>query len=387
MISWRTGYVVEVMTELSGMQEVKVELEGGYVDKALHDLSIHAPLREGDLVLLNTTAVQLGLGSGGYHFVHAVLPQEGKEVAQLHTDTLKPSPSSTASQLPQGHLMKLKYTSLQRAVLSAEEQNSPYHSVFLRHHDIAGTPVLIGELHSMLPIAVAWLKAQKPELRIAYIMSDGGALPLAYSRHVAILKQLSWLSGTVTYGQAYGGDLETMNKFTACIAARHILKADLIIACMGPGIAGTGTPLGHTGIEVGELINCVHQLGGKPILMPRISGADKRARHFGISHHVIATLQYAALCQAVLPLSEQLSAPLERYIEQQLTQTEAFGQHKLVRLHEPSAEQVQEVLAAYPAPVTSMGRALRDDPDFFVSVATAAEYVIHCLDDSANPEV
>ncbi len=109
-----------------------------------------------------------------------------------------------------------------------------------------------------------WLKAQKPELRIAYIMSDGGALPLAYSRHVAILKQLSWLSGTVTYGQAYGGDLETMNKFTACIAARHILKADLIIACMGPGIAGTGTPLGHTGIEVGELINCVHQLGGKP---------------------------------------------------------------------------------------------------------------------------
>ncbi len=71
--------------------------------------------------------------------------------------------------------------------------------------------------------------------------------------------------------------------------------------------------------------------------MPRISGADKRARHFGISHHVIATLQYAALCQAVLPLSEQLSAPLERYIEQ-LTQTEAFGQHKLVRLHEPSAE-------------------------------------------------
>ncbi len=130
------------------MQEVKVELEGGYVDKALHDLSIHPPLREGDLVLLNTTAVQLGLGSGGYHFVHVSRRRRERSCTTFHTDALKASPSSTASQLPQGHLMKLKYTSLQRAVLSAEEQNSPYHSVFLRHHDIAGTPVLIGELRS-----------------------------------------------------------------------------------------------------------------------------------------------------------------------------------------------------------------------------------------------
>src|SRR5690606_14285371 len=98
---------------------------------------------------------------------------------------------------------------------------------------------------------------RRPNIKVAYIMSDGGALPLTLSRHAAQLAEMSWLCGTVTYGQAYGGDLETMNKFTALIAARHILQADIIIVCMGPGIAGTGTPLGHTGTEVGELINAV----------------------------------------------------------------------------------------------------------------------------------
>ena len=388
MIYWRTGFVVEVTSERSGMQEVKVELEGGYVDKALHDMSIHPPLCEGDLVLLNTTAVQLGLGSGGYHFVHAVLSpfKQGTQSNVFEPDMPMSISSPAISRIPQGHLMKLKYTSLQRAVLSAEEENSPYHHIFVEQHDISGTPVLIGELHSMLPIAVTWLMARKPYLRIAYVMSDGGALPIAFSRHVAILKQLSWLSGTVTYGQAYGGDLETMNKFTACIAARHIFKADIIIVCMGPGIAGTGTPLGHTGIEVGELVNCVHMLGGKPIIMPRVSEVDKRQRHVGISHHVLATLQYAAVCQAVLPLSAQISASLERIMKLQLANIDGFERHETVWLKEPTVGQLQAALSKYPVPVASMGRTLYDDPSFFLNVASAAEYAIRYLDHANIPE-
>lgn len=414
MIAWQIGIVAELIAQRDGMQEVRVKLSDGTSGRALHDLTIHEPLIAGDQVLLNTTAVRLNLGTGGYHFVHAKLPESsfgdagcsdhlaepGSAAERGHTECYTdPSTDRYTNRytdrnnsrcreygkaVHNGHMMKLKYTSLQRAVLAAEEPASPYHEVFINHQRIDGIPVLVGELHSMLPIAAAWLHYAKPQLRIAYVMSDGGALPLSFSRHVSALKQLSWLCGTVTYGQAYGGDLETMNKFTALIAARHILHADIIIACMGPGIAGTGTPLGHTGTEAGELVNAAAMLGGRPILMPRLSGAEKRPRHYGLSHHLTANLKYTAACSAVLPLPAGLPDELAAVVRRQLEPILKDGRHRILWQEEPSLADLEAALHAYPLTITTMGRTLRDDPSFYLGAASAAAYAAACCTGSAN---
>jgi hypothetical protein len=59
----------------------------------------------GDQVVLNTTAVELGLGTGGWHFVHWNLARD---------EWSQPGP---------GHIMKLRYTSLQTDTGAAEESH------------------------------------------------------------------------------------------------------------------------------------------------------------------------------------------------------------------------------------------------------------------------
>ncbi|MDF2814017.1 MAG: hypothetical protein K0Q81_217, partial [Paenibacillus sp.] len=315
LIYWSDAVVSRVLSCRGGVQELEVILINGEEpktvkgpessramqasDRAILYTELMPPVKPGDRVVLNTTAVQLGLGSGGVHFAHHVVKRSEEAAC---------SKEGTAEEAS-GHIMKLRYTPQQVAVLAVEEAASPHHELFCGRPRLDGMPVLIGELHSMLPIAVAWLMAERERsasstkgvasgaphtssdrLRLAYVMTDGGALPLAYSRHAAELTACGWLSGTVTYGHAYGGSLEAVNKFTALLAARHVHRADITIATMGPGIVGTGTRLGHTATETAELVHAAHLLGGRPVLMPRISFADARERHRGLSDHTLTAL-------------------------------------------------------------------------------------------------
>lgn len=360
MMCWSVATVIDCEHERAGLQVVRVALEDGTEAQAHHDTDVWEKLRRGDRVLLNTTAVELQLGTGGFHYVHSII--EGNRMRMRQT--------------PQqhGHMMKLRYTSLQRAVLAVEEEGSPYRDLFLGDHTLDGCPVLIGELHSMLPIAMCWFKtlADRP-LRIVYVMSDGGALPIALSDHVAAMHDMRWLQGTVTYGQAYGGELEAMNKFTALLAARHIYKADVIIATMGPGIAGTGTKLGHSGVEVGELINAVSILAGKPIAIPRISFADKRERHRGISHHTVMSLRAIALRQALVPLPRLGDVAEKAVLDHQLAHAGWQHKHEVQWVEPPSIAQIQQSIAAYPLRITTMGRTVETDPVFFKAVCSAVQ--------------
>lgn len=362
MIGWSVATVIDCDEQRAGLQVLRVALEDGTEAQAHHYTDVWECARRGDRVLLNTTAVELGLGSGGFHYVHSILSEDG--------DGLRLKQRA----LQRGHMMKLRYTSLQRAVLSVEEKDSRHHALFVADQTLEGCPVLIGELHSMLPIAMCWFQtlANRP-LNIVYVMSDGGALPLALSDHVATLNELQWLSGTVTYGQAYGGELEAMNKFTALLAARHILNADVIIVTMGPGIAGTGTPFGHTGIEVGELINAVSILEGTPIALPRISFADQRARHEGISHHTAISLQKIALHKAIVPLP-RLNKPLEaQALSEQLARSKWLAKHDVQWVDPPSITCMQQSFAHYPTPITTMGRPVEADPAFFKAICCAVQ--------------
>ena len=100
----------------------------------------------------------------------------------------------------------------------------------------------------------------------------------------------------MTVGQAFGGDLEAVTVHSGLLAARLALDADLVVVTQGPGNLGTGTRWGFSGVAAGEAVNAAAMLGGRPVGALRISGADARPRHRGVSHHSLTAYGRVALC-------------------------------------------------------------------------------------------
>lgn len=246
---------------------------------AWHDTALFGRLAPGDRVILNTTAAWLGLGTGGVHFVYWV---PGAEHA--------PDPQAP------GHVMKLRYSPGQIRVLAAEEEAGAALALEPGAEPaglLGGMPVVVGTLHSQLAAAVAGIASAWPRARIAYVMTDGGALPASFSRLAAELRRLGLVVATITCGHAYGGDVEAVSPASALAAARRALRADVAVAVMGPGVVGTGTALGTTALEAAALIDTVAALGGTPVFAVRAGSSDRRPRHRGISHHALSVLRLA----------------------------------------------------------------------------------------------
>ncbi len=348
MISWKKGTVLRVLSSLEQIQELDVEMEG-LPGRAWNFPLLTGEASAGDQVYLNTTAVEKKLGSGGYHFVIANLSR-------------LPAPDPG-----EGHIMKLRYTPYQIKVLSAEEEESPYHQQIKEFASLGGTPVVVATLHSMLAPAAAGYLAAGGMGRIVFVMTDGAALPLALSDTVRALKAKGMLMGTVSAGHAFGGDLESVNIYSGLIAAYQVLRAELIIVAMGPGIVGTGTRWGTTAIEQGEIINAVGVLGGRAIAVPRISFADPRPRHQGVSHHTLTALGSVALQEALLALP-QVEAEQMSVINRQLEQSGIFARHQaVIRDGRPALRYLEEKGIT----VKSMGRSPADDPVFFMAAGAA----------------
>ena len=378
MITWRNGTVVRVRREWPGAVELEVtvsavaapadgELPGPAPEqtpeqapelvRALAYPALTGRPGPGDRVLLNTTALDLRLGTGGYALV-AAMP-----------DRLPPDRSGP------GHLVKARYTPLQAIVLGADEQGSPYHETLRDAADVAGMPVVVADLHSALaPVLAGLYQATEPGgLRVVYVMTDGGALPAWFSRTSATLREAGWLAGTVTVGQAFGGDLEAVTLHTGLLAARHVLGADVAVVAQGPGNLGTGTRWGFSGIAAGEAVNAVAALGGRPVAALRVSEADPRERHRGVSHHSLTSYGRVALAPAAVVVPE---LPGE-FGAQIATQAEPLGaRHTLVRV--PVAG-LDEALARCPAPLSTMGRGLAEDRAYFLTAAAAGRYAASLL--------
>lgn len=348
MISWKKGKVAQVLTSSDQIQEIDVEIEGT-PGRAWNFPSLTGKVFVGDDVYLNTTAVEMNLGSGGYHFVIANLSRMPQQ------------------NLGDGHIMKLRYTPYQVKVLSVEEESSPYHQQIKEFTSLGGTPVVVGTLHSMLAPVTAGYLAAGGKGRIAFVMTDGAALPLALSNTVRTLKAKGMLAGTVSAGNAFGGDLESVNIYSGLIAAYQVLKAEVIIVTMGPGIVGTGTRWGTTAIEQGEIINAVSGLGGRPVAVPRISFADPRPRHQGVSHHTLTALGMVALREAIIALPD-VHAEQYDVINRQLEQAGILSRHQVVvRDGSPALQYLEEQGIT----VKSMGRSPKEDPVFFMAAGAA----------------
>ena len=362
--SWSGAQEVRVRLGASANAEESAVLPAGAEVRALAYPALVGDPAVGDRVLLNVSALARGLGTGGYALVVA-LP-----------DALPPDPPAGP-----GHLVKARYTPLQALVLGVDEQESAYHELLREADDLGGLPVVVADLHSAVPAIIAGARhaaevAGSPAPRVAYVLTDGGALPAWFSQTVAGLRAAGWIEACVSAGQAFGGDLEAVTVHTALLAARLVVGADLVVVAQGPGNLGTGTRWGFSGVAAGEAINAVGTLGGRPVASLRVSGADARERHLGISHHSLTAYGRVALVPADVVVPVFGPGPLEalgaRVDKQARALVPPAGRHRLVRVD--AGAELLTALAATPVRLSTMGRGLDQDPAAFLAAAAAGTH-------------
>ena len=260
----RRGTVAEV--ESAGPPaRLKVEV-GGELRPAIAYTGLTGPVEQGDDVVVNCAALDLGLGSGGFDIVHVNLTR------------------GLGAGVGDSHVMKLNYTSLQHAVEPIEDR-AP------EARDVGGKPVAVIALHAQLPCA-AWAAAgERRGARIGYVQTAGGALPGTHSRVVRQLLDAGLLAGHVTAAPAFGAPHEAISTPGALHAGLTALEWDAAIVGPGPGILGSATTLGHGGLAALDNAHAALALGATTIVVPRMSSGDLRERHRGLSHHTETVLE------------------------------------------------------------------------------------------------
>ena len=327
MPRFSTQVVAALISEREGLQ--RVALDNGRRAYVLTGLV--GPVEVGDPVVVNTTAVDLGLGTGGWDVVHWNLARASFDA---------PGP---------GHVLKLRYTSLQADTGVAEEVES------YEPGSLAGVPVVVCSVHSQLAAAAAAFAVGAPGRRLGYVMTDAAALPLALSDLVAALRERGLLALTVSAGQAFGGDREAVNALSAMEVAVSA-GADALVVGPGPGGVGTGTEHGHGAVDVAVLVDLAGRAGACPIVAVRYSDADPRERHRGVSHHTETALELAHEAARV-------SVPAGR------PRPDVGGlPHEVVEVDVPD---VLGLLDGAGLAVTSMGRSADEDPGFHAYAAAA----------------
>jgi hypothetical protein len=136
---------------------------------------------------------------------------------------------------------------------------------------------------------------------------------------------------------------------------------------MGPGIVGTNTRLGFSGMEVGPILDAAAALGGAPIACLRVSFADTRARHAGLSHHSRTALRLA--CRERVDVAvPRLGGDEGVRLHADLSAAGIDRRHALVEVEPP------DVLALFEQAeldVVSMDRPAAADPALFLAGAAA----------------
>lgn len=350
------GEITQISDESKQIQFLQVYVTAlGKSIPAIYYVTYGQRCQVGDWVKVNISALELGLGTGGYGFVMARCCSS--QVIE----------EDTASSYP-GHIIKLRYTPWQTPVLACEAPESEYHAFFTEPFDLKGKYIILGELHSMLPVLVSLLHSWEPERKIVYLMDDQAALYSSFSHHVRYLQKKHQLT-VITFGQSLGGDLETVNIYTALEAAYKIVKADDIIITQGPGVVGTRTIRGFSGMQLTNWLHAVHTCGGHSLVIPRIQFTDQRAHHYGISQHTLYPLAYHALAPVTFPIPahSELGTREERLLLQQSRCLQEL--HEVVPIPRPLFQnQLEVALANFGQPITTMGKSYREEPYFYYAI-------------------
>ena len=316
-ITLRRGLVTAVREQVPGLARIEVD---GVPCVAYVDLT--GPVEEGDDVLVNVQARELGLGSGGFDVLHANLTRGLDLAAEAGA-----------------HVMKLPYTPIQFAVRHGEEDGDVPAT-------LDGTPVVACSLHSQVAPVCAALDG----LRVAYVQLQGGALAIPLSDTLRALRAAGLLELTIGAGACFGGDLDAVSVYSALALARA-RHADVIVAGIGPGIVGTASTTGHGGTAAAAALLAAEALEGRGVLALRLSGGDPRERHRGVSHHSESVLRLlSGACEVAWPAGCPIADPPEGAVEVDVSGWEA---------------------ACEGLPLFHMGRGPADDPWFFAAAFAA----------------
>jgi hypothetical protein len=356
MLKLRRGVVVTT-------DPLTVQVEG-QERPAWADRSLVGEVEEGDEVIVNTEALDLGLGSGGFDVVHVNL-----------TRGLRGDRAAGAEQV-----IKLNYTSLQHSVEPVEVPVAAGGEAIAAGSGAgaaraARPPVLVLPLHGHLAPAL-WAAAQRrPGLRMGYVQTPGGALPGSLSRDVIELRERGLLAGHVTACAAYGGDAEAVSLAGAVDAATRRLGWEAIVCGPGPGILGSATDYGHGGMAALESAHAGLALGLPTLLSPRLSSSDPRPRHRGLSHHT-ATVLELLLASVRVPVPE---IELEGWPTGEQGPDAVDLPSVLDALHDVCDDRHDVVVepvdlegyAGSGLPARTMGRTIAQDPLFFAAPLAA----------------
>ncbi len=384
MLKLRRATVAGADPALGAEQRLQVELDGapGVQRAAIADVGLVGRAEPGDELIVNVQALDLGLGSGGFDVVHVNLTRGLS--AQQEQDT---------------HVMKLNYTSLQHAVAPVEDVEL---KLPLEH------PVAVLALHGQLA-AVAWAFAQHaPGARLGYVQTEGGALPGGHSRTVAELRERGLLAGHLTAGAAFGGDGEAITTAGALHHGVRSLGWDAAICGPGPGIVGSASALGHGGMSALDSAHASLALGAPTLLVARMSSADRRERHRGISHHTLTVLDLL-LEPVTVALPAGMRSPVGTDLRAGLgavfagtgpaagagvsRPAQALDVERPVRITRHDWRRAKVDLPAYAQcglPAKTMGRTIAQDPLFFGAALAGggvlAEMVAQAGAAGAEPE-
>ena len=315
-LSLRRGTVTAVVERVPGL--VRLEVDGA---ACVAYPALTGEVEEGDDVVVNVQARELSLGSGGFDILHSNL-----------TRGLGLPPAEGA------HVMKLPYTPLQHAVRHGEEEGPLADT-------LDGMPVVCCSLHSQLAPVAAALAGR----RVAYVQLAGGALPVALSDTVRLLRERGLLELAIGAGACFGGEIDCVTVHAA-LAYAKAAGVEIVICAIGPGIAGTGTTLGHGGLAAADAAVAAASLGGRPVVALRVSGADARERHEGVSHHSLTVLSLASTADTAWPEGCPVGQAPGR-----ATAVDASGWRE----------------ACAGLPLSHMGRGVDDDPWFYAAAFAA----------------
>ncbi|SFP24817.1 Protein of unknown function [Salibacterium halotolerans] len=304
---------------------------------------------------VNTTASMLRLGTGGWDIV----------LSTSHNNYVLPG---------HGHIMKARYTPFQHSVLSVDDPKHPDYDVFNQPLSLKRTPVLLAELHSMLPILLSAVSMLNERLSIGVVLSDEASLAAGLSDHMTEWKQKRnvWV---VTAGQAFGGSAESVNVVNAMQWLVLKKRVDLVILSMGPGTTGTNTPYGFSGMVLAEWANLIGSLEGNALWIPRLSFRAQRTRHYGVSHHTTTPLHVFTYAPSTLVLPV-LTGQKRMYVKKQL---HFLHENTRVTIVEENIDDwFNTWLGWYEQnrkTLYSMGAGITGDPDFIKGVLAPLAYI------------
>jgi Protein of unknown function (DUF3866) len=320
MVTLRRGTVTEIVERHDGL--VRLEVDGR---PCVAYPGLTGPVARGDDVVVNVQALDLELGSGGFDVLYVNLTRG----LGLPADE-------------GAHVMKLPYTPLQHAVSHSDENAGQ-----ALHEYLAGLPVVCCSLHSQLAPVCAGLGQ---DLEVAYVQLPGGALPVQLSDTVRGLRERGYLESTCAVGPCFGAEIACVSVASALVSCAGAW-VDVVVCGIGPGVVGTNSRYGHGGLAAADAAIAARALGASPIIAPRVSEADPRTRHRGLSHHTRSALDLVG-APVTVAWPRGLDAPDD-----------------VEGLEVVDVSGWQEACAGLP--LSHMGRGPDDDPWFFAAAFAA----------------